>query len=67
MEYEYVKAFFLHNFGIFFIVHLAVLLVYILVKIWDCLKNSTNASKMYKVLVYMEFSLLIVFFMIVDV
>jgi hypothetical protein len=67
MDYEDVKSFFLHNFGIFFIVHLCVLLVYILIKIWDCLKNSTNSSKMYKVLVYMEFSLLIVFFMVVDI
>lgn len=33
---EYVKPFILHNMGIFFIVHLVILLAYLIVKIWDC-------------------------------
>jgi len=66
MEYEHVKAFFLHNFGIFFIVHLFIFVLYLLVKVWDKIKDSANGSYMYRVLNYLEFSLLIVGFMIVD-
>ena len=66
MEYENVSAFFLHNFGVFFIVHLFILLLYILIKLWDIIKDSANGSFMYRVLNYMEFSLLIVGFMLVD-
>ena len=65
MEFENVKAFFLHNMAIFFIVHLVIFLVYIIVKIWDKIKDSANGSPMYKVLNYIEFSLLIAGFMIV--
>ncbi len=66
MDHEGIKAFFLHNFGIFFIVHLFIFLIYILVKIWDKIKDSSNGSYMYRVLNYLEFSFLVAGFMIVD-
>lgn len=66
MEYENVKAFFLHNFGVFFIVHLFIFVIYIIVVLWDKIKDSTNGSFMYRVLNYMQFSLMIAFFMLVD-
>ncbi len=65
MEHEHVKAFILHNMGIFFIVHLAIFLFYIIVKIWDCIKSSLNKSYMYTILVFMEFTVLIVGYLLV--
>ena len=65
MEYEDVKAFILHNMGIFFIVHLFIFLIYVLVKLWEKIKDSANGSYMYIVLNYMEYSILIAGFMFV--
>ena len=58
---ESIKPFILHNMGIFFIVHLVILLVYILLKIWDCFM-TTSQSFLFKLLVFMEFTFLIVGF-----
>ena len=65
MEFVEMKPFILHNMGIAFIVHLFIFLCYIIVKIWDCLKNAINRSFMYKFLIWMEFTLLIVGYLLV--
>lgn len=64
-DYENVKNFILHNMGIFFIVHLVILVLYILIKIWDCLSNSVKKNCMFKLVVIIEFTLLIIGFWLV--
>lgn len=55
----------LHNMGIIFIVHLVILLAYIIVKVWDYFSRAIERSCMYKVVVFMEFTFLIVGFLVV--
>lgn len=62
---EGVYAFILHNICVAFIVHLFILLMYIVVKIWDVLITST-AQCMYKTFIFMEFTVLIVGFLLVE-
>ncbi len=62
---EEIAPFILHNMGIFFIVHLVILFFYIIVKVWDFLNNSMNRSCMYFVFNFMEFTLLIVGYLLV--
>lgn len=64
-DYENVKAFILHNMGIFFIVHLVIFIIYLLIKIWDCLSNSVKKNFMFKLIVFIEFFFLIVGFLLV--
>lgn len=60
-----VRAFILHNLCVAFIVHLVILLVYIVVKIWDWLITSSSRF-MYKMFVFMEFTVLIVGYLLVE-
>ena len=60
-----VHAFILHNICVSFIVHLFILLVYIVLKIWDWLITSSSRF-MYKTFVFMEFTVLIIGYLLVE-
>lgn len=60
-----VRAFILHNLCVAFIVHIFIFLIYIIVKIWDWLITS-SCRFMYKIFVFMEFTVLIVGYLLVE-
>ena len=62
---EGIAVFILHNITVAFIVHVAILLAYAVVKIWDCFATST-ANCMYKAFIWMEFTVLLVGYLMVE-
>ena len=60
-----IEIFLLHNIGVSFIVHLLIFLFYVIVKIGDCLITS-NSSCMYKTFNWMEFTVLIIGYLLVE-
>lgn len=62
---ERIEAFVLHNLAIAFIVQIVILLMYVVVKLWDCITTST-ASFMYKTYIWMEFTVLIVGYLLIE-
>ena len=61
-----VRYFFLHNIGIFFIVHLLVFFIFCGVKLWDFYKSALSKTFLYKLLILMEYTVLIFCYVIVD-
>ncbi len=64
-EEKGIEIFLLHNIGISFIVHLLIFLFYFVVKIWDCFITS-NSSCMYTTFNWMEFTILIIGYLLVE-
>ena len=64
-EEKGIEIFLLHNIGVSFIVHLLIFLFYLVVKIWDCFITS-NSSCMYKTFNWMEFTILIIGYLLVE-
>lgn len=60
----YVRPFILHNMMVAFIVQCVIFFVYVVLKIWDCAK-SLAGSFIYKLFVFLEFTGLIIGYLIV--
>lgn len=61
-----VRYFFLQNFGVFFIVHLVIFFVFLGVKIWDFYKSALSKTFLFKLLIVMEYTVLIIGYIVVD-
>lgn len=64
MESVYIRPYILHNMLIFFMVHLLILVIYFFFKIWDFM-NFYKKSFMFKLFNFVEYTLLIVGYLLV--
>lgn len=60
-----IAPFFLNNFGVAFIIHCCVFLGYLILKAWDFMQPRTQ-SKIYGVLNFWEFTLMVITFILVE-